>query len=109
MTALHPAGSDREGQSRKYLWPPPDGSGDPILDDREPLLKMLMEITATQDGMLEDHLLLVNRVGLHSCSDYCLRTPRHLSQDCNQGNTYVVWNLEASFVQGRNCRVAQKL
>ncbi|KAK2571016.1 hypothetical protein P5673_003555 [Acropora cervicornis] len=77
MTALHPAGSDREGQSRKDLWPPPEGSADPILDDRDPLLKMLMEITATQDGMLEDHLLLVNRVGLHSCSDNFLRTPRH--------------------------------
>lgn len=77
MTALHPAGSDSEGQSRKDLWPPPEGSADPILDDRDPLLKMLMEITAAQDGMLEDHLLLVNGVGLHSCSDYCLRTPRH--------------------------------
>ena len=52
MAALHPAGSDREGQSRKDLWPPPKGSADPILDDRDPLLKMLMEITATQDGML---------------------------------------------------------
>ena len=77
MTALHPAGSDREGQSRKNLWPPPEGSADPILGDRDPLVKMLIEIAATQDGMLEDHLLLVNRVGLHSCSDYCLRTPRH--------------------------------
>ena len=77
MTALHPAGSDREGQSRKDLWPPPEGSADPILGDRDPLVKMLMEIAATQDGMLEDHLLLVNRVGLHSCSDYCSRTPRH--------------------------------
>ena len=40
-------------------------------------MKMLMEIAASQDAILEDHLLLVNRVGLHSCSDYCLRTPRH--------------------------------
>ena len=77
MTALHPAGSDEEGQPRKDLWPPPEGSADPISEDRDPLVKMLMEMAATQDAILEDHLLLVNRVGLHSCSDYCLRTPRH--------------------------------
>ena len=38
---------------------------------------MLLEIAATQNAILEDHLLSVDRVGLHSCSDYCLRTPRH--------------------------------
>jgi len=36
-----------------------------------------MDIVSTQDAILEDHLLLVNRVGLHSCSDDCLRTPCH--------------------------------
>ena len=77
MTALHPAGSDEEGQPRKDLWPPPEGSADPISEDRDPLVKMLMEMAATQDTILEDHLLLVRRVGLHSCSDYFLRTPRH--------------------------------
>ena len=79
MTALHPAGND-EGQPRKDLWPPPEGTAEPISDDRDPLVKMLMQIAATQDAILEDHLLLVNRVGLHSCSDYCLRTPRLLEQ-----------------------------
>ena len=74
---MHPAGRDEEGQRRKDLWPPPEGSADPISNERDPLVKMLMEIAATQDAVLEDHLLLVNRVGLHSCSDYCLRTPRH--------------------------------
>ena len=77
MTAMHPAGRDEEGRSRKDLWPPPEGSADSISNERYPLVKMLMEIAATQDAVLEDHLLLVNRVGLHSCSDYCLRTPRH--------------------------------
>ncbi|CAH3153590.1 unnamed protein product [Porites lobata] len=80
MTALHPAGNDEEGQPRKDLWPPPEGTAEPISDDRDPLVKMLMQIAATQDAILEDHLLLVNRVGLHSCSDYCLRTPRHPEQ-----------------------------
>ena len=77
MTALHPAGSDKEGQPRKDLWPPPEGSADPISEDRDPLVKMLMEMAATQDAILEDHLLLVNRVELHSCSDHFLRTSRH--------------------------------
>ena len=77
MTALHPAGSNEAGQPRKDLWPPPEGAAEPISADRDPLVKMLMEIAASQDAILEDHLLLVNRVGLHSCSDYCLRTPRH--------------------------------
>ena len=77
MTALHPAGSDEEGQPRKDLWPLPEGSADPISSDKDPLVKMLLEIAATQNAILEDHLLLVNRVELHSCSDYCLRTPRH--------------------------------
>ena len=77
MTALHPAGSDEEGQARNDLWSPPEGSADPISDERDPLVKMLLEIAATQNAILEDHLFLVNRVGLHSCSDYCLRTPRH--------------------------------
>ena len=77
MTALHPAGSDEEGQPRKDLWPPPEGSADPISEDRDPLVKMLMEMAATQDAILEDHLILVNQVGLHSCSDYFLRTSRH--------------------------------
>ena len=80
MTALHPAGNDEERQPRKDLWPPPEGTAQPISDDRDPLVKMLMQIAATQDAILEDHLLLVNRVGLHSCSDYCLRTPRHPEQ-----------------------------
>ena len=63
MTALHPAGSNEEGQPRKDLWPPPEGTADPISTDRDPLVKMLMEIAASQDAILEDHLLLVNRAG----------------------------------------------
>ena len=66
MTALHPAGNDEEGQPRKDLWSPPEGTAEPISDDRDPLVMMLMQIAATQDAILEDHLLLVNRVGLHS-------------------------------------------
>ena len=57
MTALHPADSNEEGQPRKDLWPPPEGTDDPISTNRDPLVKMLMEIAASQDAILEDHLL----------------------------------------------------
>ena len=109
MTAKHPAGRDEEGRPRKDLWPPPEGSADPISKETDPLVKMLMEIAATQDAVLEVHLLLVNRVGLHSCSDYCLRTPRHPQQDCSQKSVYVAWSLEVSFNQGRNFAMLQML
>ena len=61
MTALHPAANDEEGQLRKDLWPPPVRTAEPISNDRDPLVKMLMQIVGTQDAILEDHLLLVNR------------------------------------------------
>ena len=80
IAALDPAGKDEEGQPRKDLWRPPERTAEPISDDRDPLVKVLMQIAATQDAIVEDHLLLVLRVGLHGCSDYCLRTPRHPEQ-----------------------------
>lgn len=55
MTALHPAGSDEEGQPRKDLCLPPEGSDDLISEDRDRLVKMLMIMAATQDTILEDH------------------------------------------------------
>ena len=52
MTALHPAGNDEEGKPRKDLWPPPVGTAEPISNDRDPLVKMLMQIAGTQDAIL---------------------------------------------------------
>ena len=40
MTVFHPAGNEEEGQSRKDLWPPPEGTPESISDDRDPLVKM---------------------------------------------------------------------
>ena len=77
MSASHPAGKDDEGNPNREFWPPPEGTAQPVTHDQDPLVKMLMDVSATQDAVLEDYLQLVNRVGLHSCSDYCLRTPRH--------------------------------
>ena len=68
MRALHPAGSDEEGKPRKDLWPLPEGSADPLPNDQDPLVKMIMNTASTQEAILESCLLLVNRVGLHTCS-----------------------------------------
>ena len=52
MTALHPAGNDEEGQPRNDLCPPPVGTAEPISNDRDPLVKMLLQIAGTQDAIL---------------------------------------------------------
>ena len=101
MTALHPAGSDEEGKPRKDLWPLPEGSADPIPNDQDPLIKMLMDIASTQDVILEDHLLLVNRVGLHSCSDYFLRTPCHPEQGLQPNERVCCMEFGSEFNPGK--------
>ena len=76
MTALHPAGKNKEGDSRKDLWPPPEGNAPPPPEEKNPLLKLLMDVSSTQDTLLEDHLLLSNRFNIHHCSDYCMTSQR---------------------------------
>ena len=72
MTASHPAGSDHNGLPRKDFWPPPEGSAPCPPEDKNPLIKFLMDVSQSQESLL-DHLLLTNRINLHRCSDYCLR------------------------------------
>ena len=74
MTASHPAGCDEEGKPRKDMWPPPEGTAPPPPEERNPLVKLLTDISDTQESLLEDHILLTNRVNMHRCSDYCLRS-----------------------------------
>ena len=76
LTASHPAGKDENGESRKNLWPPPEGSAPAPPEEKNPLVKLLMDISASQESLLEDHLLLTNRINLHRCSDYCLKPPK---------------------------------
>ena len=76
MTACHPAGKDPDGNSRKYLWPPPEGTAPAPPEEKNPLIKLLWDVSGSQDSLLEDHLLLTNRFNIHICSDYCLRTPK---------------------------------
>ena len=40
-----------------------------------------MDVSESQKSVLEDHLLLTNRINLHRCSDYCLRKPKAKSKD----------------------------
>ncbi len=72
MTASHPAGKDNSGQPNKNLWAPPEGTAPAPPEEKNPLLKMLMDVSDSQESLLEDHLLLTNRINIHRCSDYCL-------------------------------------
>jgi hypothetical protein len=47
MTAKHPAGSDNEGKPRKDLWPPPEGTVPAPPENKNPLLKLLMDVAST--------------------------------------------------------------
>jgi hypothetical protein len=49
----------------------------PHLLKKNPLVKLLMDVSESQESILEDHLLLCNRINLHRCSDYCLRAPKN--------------------------------
>ena len=72
LTALHPAGTSEMGEPRKDLWPPPEGTAPPPPEEKNPLLKLLFDVSSSQASLLEDHLLLTNRFNIHRCSDYCL-------------------------------------
>ena len=76
MSASHPAGKDDKGNPRKDLWPPPEGSAPAPPEELNPLVKLLMDVGESQENILEDYLLLTNRINLHRCSDYCLRDPK---------------------------------
>ncbi|CAC5397334.1 unnamed protein product [Mytilus coruscus] len=75
MTANHPAELDES--QKKNLWPPPEGTAQAPPDEKNPLIKLFMDVSESQENILEDHLLLCNRINLHRCSDYCLRAPRN--------------------------------
>ena len=76
MSASHPAGSDSDGKPRKDLWPPPEGTAPVPPEESNPLAKLLMDVSSSQQNILDDYLLLTNRINLHRCSDYCLVPPK---------------------------------
>ena len=56
---------------KKKLWPSPESFAPQPPEEKNVLIKLLMDISFSQEILLEDHLLLTNRFNLHRCSDYC--------------------------------------
>jgi hypothetical protein len=77
MTASHPAGGDESGNPNKSLWSPHERTCPASPADTNSPVKLLMDVSESQESILEDHLLLCNRINLHGCSDYCLRAPKN--------------------------------
>ena len=55
ITAMHPAGQNETGQSRKDLWPPPEGNAPALPEDKNPLLKLLMDAKKVREKSRECH------------------------------------------------------
>ena len=47
MTASHPAGTDADGCSTKDLWSPPEDTAPAPPDEKNPLIKLLMDVSDT--------------------------------------------------------------
>lgn len=92
MTACHPAGKDENGNRRRDLWPPPEGTAPPPPDEKNPLLKLLMDVSDSQHSLLEDHLLMTNRINIHRCSDYCLKLPKKQVKITQKHLSHGIWN-----------------
>jgi hypothetical protein len=54
-------------------------------EEKNLLVKLLMDTYSSQDSLLEDHLLLTNRINIHRCSDYCLRQTKPMPMDHSMG------------------------
>jgi hypothetical protein len=50
--------------------------------ENNPLIKLLMDVSASQESLLEDHLLLTNRFNIHRSSDYCLTLKSGKNKKC---------------------------
>ena len=53
MTASHPAGKDIHGNPCKDRWPSPEGTSPPPPEGFNPLEKLLMDVSQTQESLLE--------------------------------------------------------
>ena len=82
MTALHPAGCDADGSPKTDLWPPPEGTAPAIPEEDNPLMKLLSDVAQTQEELINDHLLLTNKINLHVCSDFCWKKNRKGENVC---------------------------
>ena len=46
-----------------------------------------MDVSESQESLLQDHLLLTNHINLHRCSDYYLRAPRSRNKSIKECRT----------------------
>lgn len=83
MTASHSDGNDEYGNPRKQMWGPPEGSAPAPPEEKNPLIKLLMEVAISQETLLEDHILLTNRINIHRCSDHCLKSQKRIHKMWN--------------------------
>ncbi len=71
--------------------------------------KDAMDIASTHDAILENHLLLVNRVGFHSCSNQCFSTPRHPGQGLQPNERVCRMEFRSAFYPGKKLRNAPEI
>ena len=50
-----------DGSSRKDLWSPPEGTA-PLPAEDNAIIKFLMDVSETQESVVEDHFLLTNTI-----------------------------------------------
>ena len=58
------------------MWPPQDGTAPLPPEEANHLLKLIMDVSETQESVTEGHFLLTYRINLHRCSNYCLRNQK---------------------------------
>lgn len=52
MTASHPAGKDESGNPNRNLWPPPEGNAHPTPEKNNPLFKLLLDVSISQETLI---------------------------------------------------------
>ena len=68
MTTMHPADSDASGHPNKGMLPPLEGNAPTTHEVKNPLLKLFNGIFKSECSILEDHLLLTNKINLNHFS-----------------------------------------
>ena len=92
FVSMHPGGGqesvtesgNREWVPNRDKWAAPEGTQPP--PDCNPLAKNLDQVTSQEGGVSELHTSLVNRVALHRCNGYCLRSKK--KKDGQNQNKY---------------------
>ena len=80
FVSMHPAGGEEisdENKNKMWIpdktkWSPPEGTQD--APSKNPLSISLSKVFERNAGLDAQHVLMVNRVALHKCSNYCLRS-----------------------------------